>query len=33
MIAQGFTYPEVTILKDGDKRHIIFECDVEVEEE
>ncbi len=27
-----FTFPEVTVLKDGDKRHIIFECDTEEEE-
>lgn len=33
LMSQGFTYPEVTILKDEDKHHIIFECDIEVEEE
>lgn len=28
----GFTFPEVTILKENDIRHIIFECDIEEEE-
>ena len=31
--AHGFTYPEVTILTEEKKRHLIFECDVEVEME
>lgn len=28
---QGFTFPEVTVLKEDKKRHIIFECDIEEE--
>ena len=30
---QGFTYPEVTVLREAKKRHIVFECDIEEEEE
>lgn len=29
---QGFTFPEVTVINEGDKRHIIFECSIEEEE-
>lgn len=32
LFKEGFTYPEVTILKENDTRHIIFECDIEEEE-
>ncbi len=28
---QGFTYPEVTVLREDKKRHIVFECDIEEE--
>lgn len=30
---QGFTYPEVTVLREAKKRHIVFECDIEEEME
>lgn len=30
---QGFTYPEVTVLREDKKRHIVFECDIEEEME
>lgn len=30
---QGFTYPEVTVMREDKKRHIVFECDVEEEME
>lgn len=30
---EGFTFPGVTVLKEGKKRHIIFECDIEEETE
>lgn len=33
LVKQGFTYPEITILHDDDKRHIIFESDMEIEME
>lgn len=29
LLQQGFTFPEVTVLTEGRKRHIIFECDIE----
>lgn len=29
----GFTYPEVTVLTEGKTRHIIFECEIENEDE
>ena len=32
LFAQGFTYPEVTVLAENETiRHIIFECDIEEE--
>lgn len=31
LLREGFTYPEVTNIKDEDKRHIIFECEIEEE--
>ena len=30
---QGFTYPEITVMKIDHKRHIVFECDIEESEE
>ena len=33
LFRQGFTYPEVTVLKEGKKRHIVFECAIEEEME
>lgn len=33
LFSKGFTYPEVTVLRENDKRHIVFECDIEEEEE
>lgn len=33
LFCQGFTFPEVTVLKEDKKRHIIFECDIEEEED
>lgn len=33
LFKQGFTYPEITVRKDGKKRHIIFECEIEEEME
>lgn len=32
LFAQGFTYPEITVLTENETiRHIIFECDIEEE--
>lgn len=28
---QGFTYPDVTVLREAKNRHIVFECDIEEE--
>ena len=28
---QGFPYPEVTVLREAKKRHLVFECDIEEE--
>lgn len=28
----GFTYPEVTVMTEGDIRHVIFECEIEDED-
>lgn len=28
----GFTFPEITVLKEEDTRHIVFECEIEEEE-
>ena len=33
LFSKGFTYPEVTVLREKDKRHIVFECDIEEEME
>lgn len=33
LFQHGFTFPEVTVIKEEKKRHIIFECDVEEEME
>lgn len=33
LFRQGFTFPEVTMLREGKRRHIIFECDIEEEED
>lgn len=33
LFRQGFTYPEVTVLREKKKRHIVFECDIEEEKE
>lgn len=33
LFRQGFTYPQITVLKEEKKRHIIFECDIEESEE
>ena len=30
-LQQGFTYPEVTVLREAKKRHLVFECDIEEE--
>lgn len=30
---QDFTYPEVTVLREAKKRHLVFECDIEEEME
>ena len=31
LFKQGFTYPEVTVLREAKKRHLVFECDIEEE--
>ena len=28
----GFTFPEITVLKEEDTRHIVFECEIEEED-
>ena len=33
LFRQGFTFPAVTVLREGKKRHIVFECDIEEEME
>lgn len=33
LFKQGFTYPEVTVIREENKRHIIFECEIEETEE
>lgn len=33
LLEQGFTYPQVTVLRENHQRHIIFECDIEESEE
>ncbi len=33
LLNQGFTFPEVTVLKEEKKRHLIFECEIEEMEE
>lgn len=33
LFRKGFTFPDVTVLKEGKKRHIVFECDIEEEME
>lgn len=33
LFQMGFTFPEVTSVIEDDKRHIIFECDIEEVEE
>ena len=33
LFRQGFTFPQITVLKEEKKRHIIFECDIEESEE
>ena len=33
LFKRGFTYPEVTVIREENKRHIIFECEIEETEE
>lgn len=33
LFEQGFTFPQVTVLTENKKRHLVFECEIEEEME